>query len=191
MINITFIGNCQMISLCFYMQQLFKNDKNYNISWVLYSKDFIKHLGYWSIKCNNKIIKFDKIINRIINSDIIIYQNIKKNKSLFCNTETLNKLKKKSCKLLILPSIYLIYDNFDISIKKLIERENKNNVDIKVSIIFKTFRDNNLMLTNNHPNTFLFMAILQRICYLLNLNFFTEEKFNYFNNYYNYMELPI
>ena len=55
MINITFIGNCQMVSLCFYMQQLFKNDKNYNIAWVLYSNYFIKHLGNWSIKCNNKI----------------------------------------------------------------------------------------------------------------------------------------
>lgn len=176
MINITFIGNCQMVSLCFYMQKLFKNDKNYNIAWVLYSNDFIKHLGNWSIKCNNKIIKSNEIIQRIINSDIIIYQNINKNKSLFCNTETLNKVKKKSCKLLILPSIYLIYDDFDNSIKKLIERENKNNVDIKVSIIFKTFRNNNLMLTCDHPNTFLFMAILQRICYLLNFNFFTKRR---------------
>ena len=79
-----------------------------------------------------------------------------------------------------------------ILLKKLIEHKNKNknNVDIKVSIIFKTFRNNNLMLICNHPNTFLFMAILQRICNLLNFNFFTKEEFDYYNNFNNYIELP-
>lgn len=36
--NIGFIGNCQMIGLCFYLQQLLGN--KYNIRWCLYSEEF-------------------------------------------------------------------------------------------------------------------------------------------------------
>jgi hypothetical protein len=35
--NITFIGNCQTATLCFYFQQLL----NCNINWVLYGDEFI------------------------------------------------------------------------------------------------------------------------------------------------------
>ena len=40
--NITFIGNCQLISLCFYFQQLL--NENNNICWVLYGEEFKQHI---------------------------------------------------------------------------------------------------------------------------------------------------
>jgi len=187
--NITFIGNCQTVSLCFYFQQLL--NENNNICWVLYGEEFTHHLNNWSIKCKNKILDYDKSIQKIKDSDIIIYQNIDIKKSLFCNTNTLCKIMKNSCKLIKIPSIYLIYNDFDNSIKELIKRENENNVDIKISNILYNFKDTNLMLADNHPNTFLFMEIIKLLCNLLNYNFFTEEQYNNFLKNKNYMELPV
>jgi hypothetical protein len=147
--NITFIGNCQTVALCFYFQQLLNNN-HYSINWVLPYKSFRRHLKKWSEKCKNKYISDDKCIETIKNSDIIIYQNISLDTSKFCNTNTLEKISKRSCKLICIPCAYLIYEDFDNSIINLIERENKNNVDITVSDIFFKFRNKNLMLTVIH-----------------------------------------
>jgi hypothetical protein len=186
--NITFIGNCQTLSLCFYFQQLL--NENNNICWVLYDEEFKQHLGDWSVKCKNKIIDYDKSIQKIKDSDIIVYQNIDVNKSLFSNTNTLRELTNNSCKLIKIPSIHLVYNDFDNSIKELINRENKNNVDIIISNIIYNFKDKNLMLTCCHPKTFLFMEIIKLLCNLLNYNFFTEEQYNNFLKNENFMELP-
>ena len=92
-------------------------------------------------------MNYDDSIQKIKDSDIIIYQNINTNKSLFSNTSILQELKKNSCKLIQILSIYLIYSDFDNSIKELLNRENINNVNIKVSNILYNFKDKNLMLT--------------------------------------------
>lgn len=186
--NITFIGNCQTLSLCFYFQQLLI--KNNKICWVSYSEEFKQHLGNWSVKCKNKIIDYDNSIQTIKDSDIVIYQDIDVKKSLFSNTNKLRELTKNNCKLIKIPNIYLDYNDFDNSIKELISRENKNNVDIKISNILCNFKDTNLMLTVLHPNTFLFMEIIKVLCNLLNFDFFTEEQYKFFLKNKNYMELP-
>ena len=183
---ITFIGNCQTVSICFYFQQLLPQNKN--IYWVSYVEDFKKHLNDWSIKCKNKIIDYDKSIQQIKESDIIIYQDIDINKSSFCNTNTLNEIKKNSCKLIKIPSAVFIHSDFDNSMKELITRENIKNVDIKISDIFYKFREKDLMINCWHPKTFLFMEIVKLLCKLLNLDFFTEDQYNNFLKNENYME---
>ena len=54
-IKITFIGNCQTITLCFYFQELL--NENYNVAWVAYNQDEKFRLWHkrWSKKCKNKI----------------------------------------------------------------------------------------------------------------------------------------
>ena len=69
-----------------------------------------------------------------------------------------------------------MYNDFDNSIKELINRENENKVDIKISNILYNFKDTNLMLTCNHPNTFLFMEVIKVLCNLLNYNFYYFHK---------------
>lgn len=186
--NITFIGNCQTVTLCFYFQQLCDG---FNIKWVLYGDEFKQHLGYaWTNKVQNMVLDYDMAFDVIKNSDIIIYQEISKEKSQFSNTETLQTNKKESCRLIKIPSIYLNYSNYDSSIKELKDREIENKVDIIVSDIFKKYRDNRLMLTLNHPNTFLFLEIVNEICKLLNIDTFSEIKRGMFLQDNNYMKLP-
>ena len=174
-------------SIMFFFQQLLPTDNN--ICWVLYGDEFINHIGKWAEKCNNKIIDYDTSIQTIKDSDIIIYQNIDVTKSLFSNTNTLLELTKNTCKLITIPSIYLIYRDFDNSIKELIKRENENDVDIKVSEIFDKFKHTILMLNSRHPKTFLFLEVVKVLCTLLDYDFFTEERYNDFLKNENYMQL--
>ena len=187
-IHITFIGNCQTLSLCFFCQQLLAK-KHYDVRWVSFGKHFEPNLGRWSDKCVNKIIEYSASIERVKISDIIIYQEIAKDKSLFSNTETLVGLKKSTCRLIKMPSIYLEYNNYNISIKELELREKINKTDLIVSNIFNKYKGYNLMLTVRHPNTFLFLEIVKELCRLLQLNFFTRERYNLFLKNPNYMEL--
>ena len=88
--NITFIGNCQTLSLCFYFQQLL-NSSDYNICYIVSNKEFIPVLGDWSDKCINKITNECEAIQRIKDSDIIIYRNFRIETSKYSNTTTLEK----------------------------------------------------------------------------------------------------
>ena len=135
---------------------------------------------------NNKILDYDSSIEKIKNSDIIIYQNIKLSRSLFCNTETISQIAKKDCRLIQIPSIYLIYDDYDNSIKELRRRETLNNVDV---LVFDKFKDINLLRGQNDPKTLLFMEIIQKLCLLLNINFFKDDLYNFFMQNDNFMGL--
>ncbi len=187
--NIIFIGNCQTISLCFYFQQLLTSE-NYNISWLLYGEEFKHHLNSWSNKCKNIILDYKVSKEKIKESDIIIYQEIILDKSLFSNFEFLNENKKESCKLIKIPSIYLNYSKYTDSLNELKNRETSKNVDLKVSTIIDKFKDKDIMLTVDHPTTFLFMEIIKELCILLNISFFSKEKETHFLSHRNYMKLP-
>ena len=54
MFRVAFIGNCQTVSLCFFLQQLLAINKNYLVKWCLYGDDFKAHVSKWSDKCKNK-----------------------------------------------------------------------------------------------------------------------------------------
>jgi hypothetical protein len=183
---ISFIGNCQTVSLCFYFQQLL----DYDIYWLLYGNEFRPHVGNWAKKVNNKILDYNEALNIMKKSDIIIYQEICKEKSQYFNTAKLLINKKESCQLIKIPSIHLDYSNYNISLKQLIDKETLNNVNITVSDIFEKYRHKNLMITICHPNTFLFLELVDKLCKLLNINTFSELKRDIFLQDNNYMKLP-
>ena len=192
MIHIAFIGNCQTISLCFFLQQLLvRNKKNYQVKWCLYGDKFKAHLAKWSEKCNHKIIDYDQSIEYIKICNFIIYQDISKEKSTFSNVDILTKIKKEDCKLIKMPSIFFEYSSYDNSLEELIQKETNLNVDIKVSQIIDKHKPNILMLTKNHPKTFLFLEIMKEICKFLNIEFFDQRLYLHYMNNPNYMGLPM
>ncbi len=147
-------------------------------------------MGRWIDKVKNKSLDYDVSIDVIKNSDIIVYQEISKEKSEFSNIETLRVIKKESCKLIIVPSIYLDYSDYENSIKELQKREIHNKVDILVSDIFEKYREQQLMLTIWHPSTFLFLEIVNEICNILNIETFSKTTREMFLQDDNYMQLP-
>lgn len=187
--KITFIGNCQTVALCYYFQLLMPENES-EIVWLLFGPEFRGVLSTWSNKCKNKILDYEQSIERIKISDVIIYQEVVPEKSLFCNEVKLNELKQESCKLIKIPSIYLDYKRYDISIKDLQTKEIEKKVDIFVSSIFEKHKDKNLMLTIWHPNTLLFMELIKELCSLIGIEFFSEEQEKEFLKNENYMGLP-
>ena len=115
MYNIGFIGNCQTLSLCFFFQQLLEN-QNYSIYWISYDDEFNEHVQDWADKCKNKILFEDEAIERIKESDIIIYQEIRLDKSAFSNRQKLLEIKKDTCRLITVPSIRFDYNDYEKSI---------------------------------------------------------------------------
>ncbi len=186
---ISFIGNCQTVALCYYLQELLKG-KDYSIRWLLYDEDFRRYLWEWSDKCENKILDPVEIEKSIRESDIIIYQDIVLTKSSFSNESKLNDWKKPTCRLLKIPSMFLDYNDFNNSILEAIKREDEKKVDIRASPIIMAHRDRKLFLIVNHPTTFLFLEVLREICAALDFTFFEEDKYNHFISNDNYMGLP-
>ena len=130
---ISLIGNCQTVTLCFYLQQML-DPTRFQISWLLYGNEFNRHLnGQWSKKCLNKIRSYDNIVLEIKRSDYIIYQQVSTSNSNFSNQVILSSMVKKSCKLLKMPSIYLDKKNYDNSLENLRQRENMLEVDLNIS----------------------------------------------------------
>ena len=192
--NITFIGNCQTITLCFYFQQLMSNNIDC-IRWCNYGDEYTPHLyanGHIFDKCKNKTaVDYHEIIHIIKTSDVIIYQNVSLDKSSYCNTDFLRDTSKSDCRLIQIPCMFLDYMNFDVSIQDLIAREIKNNVDIKVSEIYYMYKEKNvdIMLNIHHPKTILFMIVIEKICNLLECDFFTKEQYDFFMSNEDFMGL--
>jgi len=50
-------------------------------------------------------------------------------------------------------------------------------------------KDKNLFISEVHPNTFVFLEILKKICLVLNIPYLTDEQYNFFMKDNNYMKL--
>jgi len=188
--NITFIGNCQTIALCFLFQELLHSDEDYYVCWIMYGEDFNRFIGDWTNKCKNKILTYDNAIQQLIKSDIVIYQNVCKSKSLFCNTENILEIVNKNCKMIHISSMHLDYSCYEDSLKDLQRREENLNVNFKVSNIIEKFKNKKLFLSKWHPNTFLFLNIVKELCIIINIEFFTDEDYNNLLKNDNIVELP-
>ena len=188
--KIGFIGNCQTVSLCYFLQLLLKDNIHYSIKWCLYGDEFKIHLGPWSNKCNNKLIKYTESIHYIQQCDIIIYQKIRKEKSPYLNEGNIFKNIKPTCKLIKIPYIYFDYSNYDTSLAELCKREKEKQVTIYASKIIDANKDKILMIAITHPNTFLFLEVLQEICRLISVDFFNDSQYKSLIQNNNIMELP-
>jgi hypothetical protein len=190
MIHIAFIGNCQTVSLCFFLQELLSENNNYIVKWCLYGDQFKTHIAKWSEKCKNKIIDYNQSLEYIKICDYIIYQEISLEKSFFSNEDMLTKIKKIDCKLIKMSSICLDHSSYKSSLEEMIRRENLKNVDLKITQIIDKNKPRTLMLTTHHPNTYFFLEIIKEICKILNIEFFSQRKYRKYLNNPNYMELP-
>lgn len=197
-INIAFVGTCQAVSLCYYLQQCVLNNPKYNISWVCYDKSFLQHLHRWSDKCQNKILDEEQGIAYIKSCNYIVYHPIDESKSPHFNTNNLFRLKNPSCQMISLQRVHIYHfndpNNYPLyleSIQETKRREIMNKVDILVSPIFENNKYNiPLLITFNHPATYMFLSMLVQICKMLHINYITTEQYTHFMKNNNFMDLP-
>lgn len=190
MYNIGFVGNCQTVALCYYLQKLTDNNSNYNVNWCSYSDLFLGHLNTWSDKCNNKIYNAEEGIAYLKTCDFIFYQKIKPETSTHFHTELIHTYGNSNCKFFSLSSIHIDLDNFDNSLKYLKEHDMEQKNYLKCSEIIENNRHQDLLLTSNHPTTFFFMEIMKHITWFLQISFFDDSQYKSFITDRNYMQLP-
>lgn len=186
--TIAIIGNCQMLSTSFYLQQ---NTDKYLIKWCLFGESFKPHLGPWTHKCKEvMILGLNDSIEFIKEADIIICQKLSLKASKYFNYNLILTYIKQNCKIITIPSMYCDMNDFDNSIKKIQKKELENNNDILVSKIIIENKNNYPMITKNHPTTIIFITIVNIIFTQINHPKICPYLHNYYLEKSNFMELP-
>ncbi len=188
MIKIAFIGNCQMVSLCFFTQQLL-HDTDIICKWICAYNGFsmFSHQRF-SQKCNHKLFSNNESIQYLYECDYIFYQKIKKEKSPLFNEEKIMSYKKYNC--ISMPSIWLDITTYETSLSELKKREiTIKNTMIVTDIITYYYGTYTLFNSPNHPTTFLFLKIMEKIASILHVPFFSNELVSIYLKHDNWMEL--
>lgn len=197
MITIGFVGNCQLLSLCFYTQFLLKDNPEYTVRYVCYDNSFHEHLDRWSDKCHSKILDYSEGIDYLMKCDYIIYNKIKDRTSVFFNADALQSYAKPSCVLVSITSIFIELDKYQTGVSELLYRDIIQCNTIKVStMIYEYMKQegkqlSDLLITKNHPTTYLFMVIMEELCNIMGLKPYGRELFNTLVQNRNLMELPL
>jgi hypothetical protein len=198
MIYIGFVGNCQLLSLCFYTQFLLRENNEYTVRYISYDNAFNVHIESWADKCNNKILNYSDGIEYLKKCDFIIYNKIKSTSSVYFNTECIMSYAKEDCKLISITSIFIIFEKYYQDISELLYRDIQLDNTIKISIIIYEYMKNkdlnclhDLLITKNHPTTLLFLNIIDKICDIINIPSYNKETVDFLIQNRNLMELPL
>ena len=208
--KIAIIGNCQMIALSFYLQS---NTSNYLVKYCSYGNDYTPKSNQgdydnWT-EITKKTLIFNKndSINFVKDADFIFFQVLKNNDDpdRFLYHEKILEISKNTCKNFTIPSIFLHphHKNFKDQINELENRERKNKNDILASdIIIKYEFENkhllpnknkyvhtNSMLTTNHPKTYIFINLTNKILKIINEPIISDELHNYYLKNDNFINL--
>jgi hypothetical protein len=186
--KIGLVGNCQSLALCFYLQELLRGS-NHEVRWVCYGQEMAINLIAWSDKCIHKITDDEEGIAYLKTCDHIIYHPIKATTSKNFSTEQIKSYATN--KLTSVQAVHFDIASFQDSLAETKRREALNQIDITVSDIFESYgHTHTLLLTHNHPTTFLLLEILRKICTVLEQPFFSEDQLRTYTSNINYMELP-
>ncbi len=189
--KIAFIGNCQLVSLCYFVQLLTRDNPDIDARWCCFADWFIQHLGPWSSKCINKIIDPTQSTGFISDADIVVCNIICKQTSPLFNYASLLAMVKPTCRIIAIPSMYLSTDKYDESVVELKRREAEMPCNfIPISDICDLHRDKQLALTVLHPTSFFFMEVMKKLCPLLDIQFFSNDEYNNIVKDINFMNLP-
>lgn len=190
MIKIAFVGNCQLLTLCFYLQYLLRDNKDYCIRWVCYSDNFLPHLtGTWDACCKDKITTAKEGVEYIKECDYIFYNPIKDETSTFFSTNKLQDIKKDTTKLYPIISMCLNYNDLDNSIDHLKDLDKEN--EIKITSIIEKYKNdlNKICLTFNHPTTFCFLELMKEITREMNISYYNNDDYNELSKHRSYTGL--
>ena len=182
------MGNCQSLAFCFYLQELLRGT-DHEVRWVCYGEEMRINLAKWSDKCLNKITDDDEGISYLKTCDHIIYHPIKPATSKNFSIDQIKSYARN--KLTSVQSVHFDLASFEESLVETRRREVLNQIDIPVSDLFERYGHTyKLLVTVNHPTTFLLLEILRKICTVLELPFFDNERIRMYMSNINYIGFP-
>jgi hypothetical protein len=181
--KIATLGNCQLLSLSWYIRRLFENSgQHFECKWI--GSPFA-HLPFpYAARFEEpeqSILNKDSALDYIKDADYVICQPLKKD--ITFNFINLPKLIKKDCKLLFIG--YFRHDlrfPIDFTIERLCHyfrhvRFSPTYISQKYSdeTGFEKFKDGGLGSTN-HPNAFYFLCLMREICDHFNWEYYSEKR---------------
>jgi hypothetical protein len=209
--KIAIIGNCQMQALSFFLQS---NTSNYLVKYCSYGNDYTpktmkeNHDSWAEIFKDTLIFNKNDSINFVKEADFIFCQVLANNgdPDRFLYHEKILEIKKNTCEIFTIPSIFVHphQTNFEDQISELQNRERHNKNDILSSdIIIEYELENknlppnnnkyvhtNSMLTTNHPKTYIFINLTNKILKILNEPIISDELHNYYSKNENFINMP-
>ena len=177
--KITLLGNCQTKVLSWYIQQL---DASFDVKWICIDTFYKSN---WALTKNFRgkdiEIIFDKneSIERLKNSDYIIFQILKLSTSKYFHSEIIKKYQSHAQLISVSSFFYEPEDPQEEALKGMIDRANKHNIDIPAhKIIEKHGAKINIQGFNMHPNVFYFLELVREICAKTGWNYYSDDQYN-------------
>ena len=180
--KISLIGNCQAKALTWYLSEL---DKNFDVKYIS-AKTFLE-FGMYQVfrgKPTPTIIDTQKGIQRLQNSDFIIYQHIKPETSKNFNFE---KIKYYGRNAKLISFSHMMYDSEDpeqAQLKGMELRAKKFNIDIPANEIIKKHGDKVKVCKEaahpNHPCSFYFLELVRGICVKAEWEYYSNEQYHFY-----------
>ena len=177
--KITLLGNCQTKALSWYIQQL---DASFDVKWICIDTFYKSN---WALTKNFKgkdiEIIFDKneSIERLKNSDYIIFQHVKPSKSKYFHSEIIKKYQSYAELISISSFYYEPEDPQEISFKGMIDRAKKLNINIPAHKIIEKYRvDDIVTIHPYHPKSLYFLELLRQICEKTGWNYYSDKQYN-------------
>lgn len=178
--KITLLGNCQTKALTWYIEQL---NENFDVKWICI--DIFGKAG-WALTKNFKgkdipiIFNQNESAKRLKDTDYIIYQHIKPERSKLYNSNIIEKY--VSYAQLISISSY-IYDSGSLGkkyLKGMVDRANQYSIDIPAHKIIQKHRSKITTTQDlaSHPGVFYFLELVREICKKTGWDYYSEEQYN-------------
>ena len=166
--KISLIGNCQTACYAKYLKELIPDA--YFVKWLcpdIFFKKKWPYLDIWAMNKDNHVTNQNEVQSYLINSDLIICNDICERKS---KEHNINKIRSTySAKVLSFVSA-------NENTEGMKERELIKSVDIKLSSVFEDVAKK-AFLQSNHPNTWASLKCVEKICEEINVDFFDEADF--------------
>jgi len=174
--KITLLGNCQTMALTFYLQQL---NKDFDVQWIQLHGELGKKIASEANHWGKKITKISSIetgIDRLQQSDYVIFQHLRLNTSPHYNFKQLKKHVTKG-KLISISSFYYDPDTQQ-GLFGMINRAKKENIDIPAHKIIEKHGSKIKIHKQNHPRVFYFLELVREICAKTGWNYYSDEQYN-------------
>ncbi len=183
--KITLLGNCQTKALTWYIAQL---HEEFDAAWICMEALTSQHWGPppgFRGKKIKTIVDSEQAIERLRNSDYVIFQHLDTKTSKKYNFQELQKHVQKG-KLISIsvmfynPSQHILDGSF---LQGMIERAKRHNIDIPAhKIIEKHGSKIKMIAVPTHPAVFYFLELVREICNFTGWEYYTDDQ------YYKYME---
>ena len=196
--KVCFVGNCQMLSLCIFLDELLDSSM-YSLQWLCYHESFQQHLGRWcrqpedqqTFRCRVELDE-EKSRQALSSCDILVFQYLSAKASpALSDYVGVEGAKKLTCKKVSFPTIEFKLDEFEYYYDNMKIREEKNDVSVPLAdYLLNNYKSTDLLLTWRHPTTKMFKYMIRQIAEQAGLELDLKKLNDTKYDHPNYIGLP-